>query len=724
MDLSQIAMLGKGELVRAIFMNAVNSGAGGAGWRKVGALGLAIAVIGLPINNTYDYTLLLILGVIIFCGDVRTTVRAWVAAVVIVVIAAFGQALLLPPPIEEGHNVFLPSSALERGLPGDVYRHMAAEFDAQYPPGQRCDPNKLGCWRGAGFPDSTFAFSADGIWRKTDASRAATGIDFSNPVWLRTGFINELRYNWTSDHDVTRATRDRRFWMGWNRWHLTMPWFELIRLPPEYIGSELCWHGSVMWEGENQSFAAMPGEGCRRVQPGDIGKRIFGAAIKPETLAMHLTPPLSVRLPGFASATLLLLAAAALIVVLVRVKMTRMIIPAVIIALSVLVIVVDDASFLGGLRPFDGGDDGIFYDGVGRLILQKLLAGDFFGALEGGEKVFYYGGPGLRYFRALEHIVFGESYLGYLSIILLFPFLAYALFRRFLPGRWSLALILLFVALPVGIAFGTAFEQYEQWASRGFADPMAYILFVAGVLPIVGRRAGDAGTARAFFGALLLALGIFMKPIIAPAAAVFLGGAGLAALYLRQWTRLVAMCVGFLPVFSMALHNWAYGHVFVLFSDNSAHPYVLIMPPSAYLAILRDLVNLDLNGEHFRRLSMQIADWLSGPAESRFTIPLNAAGVAILIYVVLRGRRFDPWLRLIGVSALAQHAVAFFYTAATARYHFLTWFLTMLVVAVWLQQVGVDRLKHRYPVLSERFVKLPWVRRLASGLDRLQRVSA
>src|SRR3974390_910916 len=94
-----------------------------------------------------------------------------------------------------------------------------------------------------------------------------------------------------------------------------------------------------------------------------------------------------------------------------------------------IVIAADDASFLGGVRPFDGGDDGLFYDGVGRLILQRLLAGDLYGALEGGEKVFYYGGPGLRYFRAFEHIVFGETYLGYLSLVFLFPFLPLGLFR-------------------------------------------------------------------------------------------------------------------------------------------------------------------------------------------------------------------------------------------------------------------------------------------------------
>jgi hypothetical protein len=131
-----------------------------------------------------------------------------------------------------------------------------------------------------------------------------------------------------------------------------------------------------------------------------------------------------------------------------------------------------------------------------------------------------------------------------------------------------------------------------------------------------------------------------------------------------------------------------------------------------------------LHGELLERFFRQLADWLSGPAESYATIPLNAAGVAILIYVVIRGRQFDPWLRLIGASALAQHVVALFYTAATARYHFLTWLLTMLVVMVWLQQTGIGWLKQAHPLLSERFARHPWSRWLASGLERLQNVSA
>jgi hypothetical protein len=449
---------------------------------------------------------------------------------------------------------------------------------------------------------------------------------------------------------------------------------------------------------------------------------------------MHLNPPMRVSLLNFARGIVVLAAVFGLIATLVRIKARRTILPFVLIGLAAVVIMADDASFLGGLRPLDGGDDGLFYDGVGRVILQKLLVGDFYGALEGSEKVFYYGGPGMRYFRAVEHIFFGESYLGYLSIILLFPFLAYSLFRRFLPDHWSLALILLFIAVPVGGLFGTTFVQYERWASRGFSDPMAYILFIAGLLTLVNANwAPRGGFTAGFLGALLLALAIFMKPIVAPGAAVLLGGVGVAALYCRQWARVAGLCIGVLPVFSMALHNWVYGHVFVLFSTNSDHPAVLVMPPSAYIAALHELMQLDFGGEYLTRLTMNTMSWLTGPSALPWRpyaplvlvlILLHAASVAIVVYVTIWGRIFDPWLRLIGASALAQHVVALFYTTATARYHFLTWFLTTLVVMVWFQRVGIKLLERQYPVLSRRFAVHPWSRWLASGLNRLQKVSA
>ncbi len=708
-------------------MTSMYEAAAGEGWRKVAALALVVAALGLPLNQVESYALLVAAAVVIFSGAVSARTGAWIAALAVVACAAAGQYLLAPPRIEEGHNVFLPdgpTGALRRELPTEVYREMAREFDALYPPSVRCKPGSVGCWQDGGFPDRAYAFSADGIWHKTEASRSVTALDFSDPVWLRLGFINELGYNWyTAAPDVHRADRDRRVFMGWRRWHLAMPWYEMIRLPAAYAGGQLCWRGDMMWEGADARFTRWPGEGCRTVEAADAGRRVFGIAIKPDALAMRLSPPWTLWLQQLAVDALALAAVVAVIFVLVEVRLKRAILPLLLIGLAVLTMVIDDASFLGAVRPFDGGDDGLFYDGVGRQILQHLLAGNIWEALRGGETVFYYGGPGLRYFRALEHVVFGESYLGYLSLILLLPFVTLALFRRFLPQAGAIGLAILFM-VPIGTLFGTTFVNYLKWASKGFADPAAYILFLAGLLSIVGAKSSgpSAKFLPAFFAALLLALGIFMKPIIAPAAAVLLGGAGLAALAYRQWRRLAGLCIGFLPVFSMALHNWVFGHVFVLFSTNAGAANLLVMPPSAYAAAARGLLHFDFSG--LARIVVQIANWLSGPAKSYATIPLNAAGVAILIYVAARGRRFDPWLRLIAGAAFAQHAVALFYVADVARYHLLSWFLTMLVTMVWLNEVGVSFLKERYPAMAQRLAGHPLAGRLASGLTTLQKSSA
>ena len=117
---------------------------------------------------------------------------------------------------------------------------------------------------------------------------------------------------------------------------------------------------------------------------------------------------------------------------------------------------------------------------------------------------------------------------------------------------------------------------------------------------------------------------------------------------------------------------------------------------------------------------------VDGPAQIAATIPVNAALVAVVIYVATARRfdPFDPWLRLIAGAALAQHAVALFYDASTARYHFLAWLLTLPVCLVWLQQVGIVWLQRRYPDLCLRIASQPLSLGLASGLARLHKVSS
>ena len=133
---------------------------------------------------------------------------------------------------------------------------------------------------------------------------------------------------------------------------------------------------------------------------------------------------------------------------------------------------------------------------------------------------------------------------------------------------------------------------------------------------LIGRDASAAGPARftpAFGAGLLFALALWLRPNLAPAAGILLGGAGLAALWQSQLSRVAGLCLGFLPVLGMALHNWVFGGRFVLFSANATMPEAIPMPPQAYVAALGELLRLDLAGEHVRRAALQWARWLSVP---------------------------------------------------------------------------------------------------------------
>jgi len=51
--------------------------AASAGWRRLAALVLAFAAVGLPVNELASYLLLLVAAVVVFSGEVSARGRAW-----------------------------------------------------------------------------------------------------------------------------------------------------------------------------------------------------------------------------------------------------------------------------------------------------------------------------------------------------------------------------------------------------------------------------------------------------------------------------------------------------------------------------------------------------------------------------------------------------------------------------------------------------------------------
>jgi hypothetical protein len=690
---------------------------------KLAAIGLAVAAVGLPINNLYAYALLAVATLAAFTGLITTSAKRWLAATALA-LAVLGLHLLAPSPrIEEGHNAFLvdkPGGALEAGLPREAFRIMAAQFDAAYPPAKRCRQGEIACWGFAGLKDRTFAFAADGVFDRPAYSRRVTAIDFDNPIWLRLGFVNDQSVNFLGrEGELERLHRDRRSLAIFGRWRLLLPWFVMVRFPAEFAGGKLCWRGEVLWEGANERFARLDhaGWGCRELKADDVGRRMFGVAIEPDAnLAMSLDAPWRVTarraLNAGASAIGVI---GILLLLLARWRPRRAVPPLLVIGCALIVVVLIDATFVGGFRPLDGGDDGLMLSGFARLSLEALTRGDIMGALRGGEDVYGFT-AGMRYFRAIEYLIFGDTFLGYLAVMLVLPLTVFAAGRRFLGVDWAIVFTLAFVATPLGALFGTSYLHYVVWSARGFADPLAAATFLFGLLLLAGPAGVrfDARIVAAFWGAMMLAFAVVLRPNLALGAGVLLAGVGLAALWQGRAARLAALCAGFTPVFFPLWHNWHFGGVVVLFSDILTNANIYVVPPPAYVSALGELLRLNLGGENIGRIAHQLALWLSGPSELRVLIPLHAAAITLLFRVAFSAR-FEPMLRLTALATIALTPPAFIYMIST-RYHLLLWLLTAIVTAAWIKLEGLALLDRRWPQWRARVARNTATARMARGI--------
>jgi len=687
---------------------------------RLGVLVLAALVIGLPFNGLFKYSLALALTVAVFAGMVRLDLKRWLAAVAVAAVVIALHVFAPAPRIDEGFNVFIPGPAMEKTLPADVLRTLTAQYTKQYPPEKRCNDPARGCWRPEG-SSGGYSFSSDGIYDRSPLSRRVLDISFSDPVDLRIGEINEIVYNWPDNSsDLKRFERDRKSLNLFDRYQVTFPLFIAWRFPAEFAGSNLCWRGTLIWQGNGDRFETItnPETACRALRAEDAGRLIVAASIAPEPkLAVSLRSTLRIQLQRAFELGLSALGVLAIGLLLVRVERRRVLLPITLIALTVILTIVVDWQFLGGYRPLDAGDDGYTHEGFGRHIVRHLLAGDIVAALRGEEAIYYFA-PALRYWHALERFLFGDTFLGYFSIILLLPFLVLALAKRFLPIRWALAFTIIFTAIPVGTAFGSSLVDYVVWASRGFADSLGFALLFAGIILAIPRAAATSPeTGRAFFGALLLAMATFCRPNFLLASGTLILGGVLMALVGRQLARAGALVIGFAALALSPLHNYAFAHSLIPFTNNVEHADILLMSPMDYFRAANELAHLDIAGGHVRRALVQIASWLSGAHHIMATIPLHAAGVLILAWVALTGRRYDPWLRILALATLLQHGIGVCYLN-NARYNLGTWLLTALVATVWL----VRQIEGMQPATRARLAQASGIRQAKAWFARLQQI--
>ena len=617
---------------------------------------LAFFCLGPPLNDVASVGLwLLVLFASVFGSLARKQrwILGWCVMVFLVGVPQFFPKL----SIQEGHNLFLavdPDSVGDRmkevyrnsaihQLPEPIKEEMVAEFFSAYPSSTGEGDQRQWLWHE--FPIELYAYSEDGWWQDPEMSRIVDSIDFDSLSSLRPGFLSDERwdyYNWMSD-----VQRER------------MPFFVEYRWPDGIGGSTLTFQGIGFQEMDGGRFSridAINESESINLSRNDEGKRFILFRIHPaHPVAAELEKPtifyyakwigLGLQVVGIIGSVLLsfrftfarigvpltlifsgLLAAnlrlsgesgpalgvfllGTLVALLPWLKFTPRSLRVVGLLALALLACLTLPKDLGELTVLQGGMDGLRHEGFGYEVSKQLSQGDLSAALMGAEPVYYFM-PGLRYFQAVEDVLFGSTKMLDYWLVTLLPFTWFLLGKRFLPSKFPWVVAGGFIASSGH--FSLLWNLKQSWMD--YAEPIGAFFFLIALIFWARMLHIAAGNSKERFRLSVVAyffvsLAVFCRPNFV-IAAMILGLVGLFTTWRREnlW-RAILPGIGFFPVFAMLAHNLYYGGEWVLFADQATHGYTLFAPPGLYGSALVEWWS-GTEGNSFERVLDHLRQWL------------------------------------------------------------------------------------------------------------------
>ena len=670
--------------------------------RRVCAAVLVLVAVGAPLLETWEALLFGLALLTLIFGAGRPEPKRFGAAALLVLVVVGLKAVLPHADIAEAHNAFLVMRAnepLEKGIPPSIFRNWKAQFDAIYP--AETEPYPLFSWRSfETVPKTLFSASSDAIWQKPKFTRQVDAIGFHSLAEFRGGFANDTQFN---------------FWSG----QLTrpaLPFYVMYEMTSASVGSAFAWNGQVFWErGDGFEEVLHKSVSSRIIRPEDVGRRVY-AAFFPQRDShgnfefrpyFELWPSPTLRLAGWLKTLLTLIGSLGVLALTVRPRwpgyLRAVSIAALSYAVMMWIVLRRGAPFLGhGYPPHGGGGDGLQHEGWGRMMALLAGHGNVVEALKGGEVVYWFT-PGMRYFRMVEKLVFGDTNHLYALLLACVPLVVFLLMRHLLGARLALVATAVFVFMPVG---NFSFFQFVDNARSGYAEAPGEMFFLLGLALLLGMPPGVTGASRnlprLWTSGALLAVSMFLRPNFS-LAVVGLGAVyALGACRCRDWRALAALACGLGLALWMPFHNWFYGREFFLISKSGA---TLSVPlgPRDYVTAIVDAVLGHFDTAAVTATSMQLKGWLGGPGFLEIyrdtLLPLAWAlhgakvfglllsGWLAATWLMTLGRRGDRDLALVAVATVMAHVPMLFIFDTNYRYAMLGWDLSLVVLVVWIVRV-------------------------------------
>jgi len=518
------------------------------------------------------------------------------------------------------------------------------------------------------FIEKSYSFSTENYFNNKKYTRNTNKINFNNREKLRINQINTLRYNLTYDKELRRE----------------IPFYVMYIIPRDYLKSKICGEGNIFYAFSNKNkdninkinFIKKESNKCINF---DKNKNLYliGYSInKKDDLKIKLHKNNYNFLKDILFFFIILIYFTIFIKKYFTFKnFSRKEFTVLLITFfsSLFFFLLKDPNIITGLRYFRGGADGLVHENHAIMIIKNLYEFNFFEMLRGNEDIFYFM-PGLRYFLAINKLIFGDTSYGYVLVSIILPISLFYLFKNLISEKISFYLILLFTVLPIFENMGFGYFNYIHQIIRNHAETLSISIIVFCLAKFSENNFLDKiNFTKSFLYCFILSLSLFCRPNFFPTTIILIFFIFFSN-YKRNIFAILGAALGSTFIFTSLLHNIYFANEWSFFTSSTIH--------FAYNESFQNLNFLNLNDGVIYN---QLAKW------NPF---YNIHRLIILIFVIYCFFKYKKtkFIFLIFISAIMQHLVLLL-THPDSRYAYLAWLLTFILFVYYLFNIYLKKLK-------------------------------
>jgi hypothetical protein len=636
---------------------------------------LLIISIGLPINNSIDLIIILFGIFFIKIVKIKESIKLNIYKIILLIVITLIPNFITNKNIEEAHSSFFSNAdikILSDFLPKNIIIHIKNNYINTFDIDRALEAshifNEKNKFNQHNFIVNPYSFSSDNFFTRSKYSRFVEKINFKNREDLRLGQFNSLSYNLPYDKEFRRM----------------IPYYVLYKIPNSFYNSTLCAKGNTFFGYSNKELININEivlnkfeKDCININSNLKYLYVLGYSInKQDNLEIKLEKNTSNFFLNIIKIILQLILFVFFYRFIFNFKtISKIYISTLFISLfvSIIFIFFKDLNLLTGLRYFRGGADGLFHEFQGTEIVRNLFNFNFYETFRGGADVFYFM-PGLRYFIAINKIIFGDTSFGYVIVGFLLPFYLYVFLKNIISEKISFYILISFLIFPIFENMGFGHFNYIHQIVRNHAETLSITIIIFSLAKISSSKfIIKMNYLKVFYYCFLLSFATFCRPNFLPTTSIIF----LYILYVsfnKNYILSLVALIGYSFVFLSLFHNLYYGDNFSLFTKSNVH------------FVFNDIFqSLNNNNVKNNIIINQILKWNPLYNFHRLII------FTLVIVFFLKNER-NLIISILFTSTISQHLVLFL-THPDGRYAYLAWMLTLICFFYYIFNIYLKKFK-------------------------------